>query len=59
MKIEAEKEVYTICGKCTEYYTDTPASERIGYIDGCGQLCRECCYEIRTKKNDEIKFVES
>lgn len=59
LKTEAEKEVCTICGKCTEYYIDTPVSERIGYIEGGGQLCRDCYYEIYTTKSDEIKFVES
>ena len=59
LKFDAEKEVCTICGKCTEYCIDTPVSERIGYIEGSGQLCRDCYYEIYTKKSDEIKFVES
>lgn len=30
-----------ICGKKTEYKTDTHISQRIGYIEGMGQTCPE------------------
>ena len=30
------------CGKDTEYTFDTHIDYRFGYIEGAGQLCKEC-----------------
>lgn len=35
-----------ICGKETKYAKSVPIDERIGYIQGSGQLCRRCFTEI-------------
>lgn len=58
-KSENKHERCVLCGKMTGYTKDKLISERKNYIDGSGQLCRDCYYEIYTKKRDEIKFVES
>lgn len=59
-KNEKERERCTLCGKITEYTKDTPISERFGYIEGGGQLCKDCYYELYVKKKTEcMKFVES
>ena len=47
MKIKKpqENEAYdccVLCGKKTEYSKDIPIDKRIGYIEGCGQLCTGC-----------------
>ncbi len=59
-KSEKEPERCLLCGKMTEYKKDTSITERIGYIEGCGQLCKDCYYELYIKKEtDCMKFVES
>ena len=59
-KNEKERERCTLCGKVTEYTKDTPISERFGYIEGGGQLCKDCYYELYIKKkSDCIEFMES
>jgi hypothetical protein len=39
---EKEYEYCVLCGKMTEVRKDAPVGTRTFYIDGCGQLCREC-----------------
>lgn len=34
------------CGGITPYQVDTPVWVRKYYIEGCGQLCRYCYFEI-------------
>jgi hypothetical protein len=36
------------CGGITPYQVDTPVWMRKYYIEGCGQLCRYCYFEIST-----------
>lgn len=45
MKTEIENCV--ICGAETQYTKSTPIEERENYIEGCGQICKEC-----SKKKD-------
>ena len=42
-----------ICGKPTEYRRDTPISKRECYVDGAGQLCRECFRKFYLPKNSD------
>ena len=35
-----------VCGKMTDIPKDLPVSERKTYMEGAGQLCRECCIEL-------------
>ena len=44
-KQKPEKDTCVICGKETEYAKDTPIQNRIGYVEGAGQLCREDVYK--------------
>lgn len=43
---QAEAERCVICGAETEYTKDVPIGERERYIEGGGQLCLKCYYEI-------------
>ena len=40
-----------ICGADTPYRFSTPISQREFYVEGSGQICRHCHYEIYIKKN--------
>jgi hypothetical protein len=40
-----------ICGADTPYRFSTPISQRAFYVEGSGQICQECHYEIYSKKN--------
>ena len=48
-KIEIEKCV--VCGSKTENMFATPILKRQFYIEGVGQLCRECYYDIYIKNH--------
>ena len=48
-KQKPEKDTCVICGKETEYTKDTPIQNRIGYVEGAGQLCRDCHMELYLK----------
>ena len=40
-----ENEAYetcVLCGEKTDYLRNTPVDERVGYVIGCGQLCKQC-----------------
>ncbi len=43
-----EIEKCVICGADTPFKASTPLAQRIYYIDGAGQLCKRCYYEIFT-----------
>lgn len=58
-KTEKKRELCAVCGKITEYTKDTPISERLSYIEGGGQLCKDCYYELYVKKSDGMEFLES
>lgn len=45
-------------GKKTEYTQNTPINERVCYIEGVGQLFKDCYENIYSRENFEIKFVE-
>lgn len=40
------KEYCILCGRLTDTAKDQPLSEREHYIEGAGQLCRECYQEL-------------
>ena len=44
------------CGTETEYRKDTPIGERSGYINGVGQLCRKCYFELYKTDSRDIKW---
>lgn len=39
-----------ICGADTPYRMSTPVSRREFYVEGSGQICRHCHYEIYVRK---------
>ncbi len=49
-----------LCGKETEYINNTPIEDRQFYIEGAGQLCQNCYYDLYIKQNDSeiIKVKE-
>ena len=48
-----EYERCIVCGKCTEIRRDETIEKRLGYIEGCGQLCRECWLMLYSMENGE------
>ena len=40
-----------MCNKATEYAQHINVNNRVGYIQGSGQLCVECNKEINLKSN--------
>ena len=38
-----------LCGTATDYSSDTPITERNGYIEGAGQLCPDCYESLYLK----------
>ncbi len=50
---DSEVEHCVICGKPTEYREDTPIDKRECYVEGAGQLCRKCYFEIYIKSGNE------
>ena len=45
------QEKCVVCGMETPYKYNTPINEREYYIEGAGQLCQKCHYELYVKKN--------
>ena len=41
-----EMECCVLCGTRTGYAKDTPIHERVGYVEGAGQLCMACCKAV-------------
>lgn len=39
---EQEKDKCVVCKRKTPYTKDTPIDERLYYIEGAGQLCKNC-----------------
>lgn len=59
-KTEEKHEYCAVCDKITDYAKDTPIMERLGYIEGGGQLCKDCYYELYiNKKSGSMEFLES
>ena len=50
---DSKFECCVICGKPTEYRIDTPIGKRERYIEGAGQLCRECFRKLYSPKNSD------
>ena len=50
---DSEVERCVICGKPTEYRKDTSINKRECYVEGAGQLCRKCHFEIYIKSGNE------
>ena len=46
MEKEKEKECCVVCDKETEYTKDTHIDQRKYYVEGAGQLCKECYASI-------------
>jgi len=44
--MEKEKDCCVVCGKETEYTKDTHIDLREHYVEGAGQLCKECYASI-------------
>ena len=42
-----------LCGRLTEIAKDCPLSGREHYIEGAGQLCRECYRELYVSQHNE------
>ena len=40
------RELCIRCGKPTPYHPDTPITLRRYYVEGSGQLCEKCFYEL-------------
>jgi hypothetical protein len=36
------KERCVLCGAITPYGRETPIDERLHYVEGCGQFCKNC-----------------
>ena len=49
--VNGEKEKCVVCGADTPYDFSAPINEREFYIEGAGQLCQKCHYELYLKKN--------
>lgn len=41
-KHEEQSDYCVLCGKKTEYFTETPIANRLGFIAGADQLCSDC-----------------
>ena len=48
------KEKCVLCGKQLEVLTTTPIQERQFYIEGSGQLCKECYHEVFNQKDERV-----
>ena len=48
-----KEEKCVVCGANTGYKFGTPINDRSFYVEGVGQLCQNCHYEIYEKKNME------
>lgn len=45
-KNNEQREQCVMCKSETEYFCNQPITERQYYIEGAGQLCRQCYYKI-------------
>lgn len=46
---QEQAEHCVLCGRRTEYSTQKPIDQRYGYIEGAGQLCRDCYSKLYLK----------
>ena len=44
-----ERDCCVLCGKESEYLKTVPVGKRVGYIEGAGQLCRDCFQSVYLK----------
>ena len=49
-KQDKQLDCCVICGKPTEYRKDVPIDKRERYVEGAGQLCRECFRKLYLPK---------
>jgi hypothetical protein len=54
-KFWEEKDKCVMCGAETQYNKSTHIDNRDYYIEGVGQLCRECYFNIYENRNKTIK----
>ncbi len=52
------KERCVLCGAITPYGRETPIDERLHYVEGCGQFCKNCYengedFELINPEKDE------
>ena len=47
--VKDTKEKCVVCGEKTEYMFSTPISERQNYVEGAGQFCPKCFYDLYIK----------
>ena len=52
-KQDNQIECCVVCGKPTEYRKDVPIDKGECYIEGAGQLCTKCYFEIYIKAGNE------
>ncbi|MBE5739715.1 MAG: hypothetical protein E7352_05685 [Clostridiales bacterium] len=50
-KVNNSIEKCVICGVNTPYRFSTPISQREFYVEGVGQICQHCYYDIFIKKS--------
>ncbi len=50
-----ERERCVVCSQATEYAFDTPVSDREFYIEGVGQLCPRCYYDLYEKERFTVE----
>ena len=53
-KFQKKYEICICCGNETDIEISTPVERRLGYISGCGQMCKEC-YE-KSKDNNSYGY---
>lgn len=46
-----------LCGVDTKVPIDTPIGDRKEYIEGCGQLCKECYNSLEASDDIKEKFL--
>lgn len=49
------KDKCVVCKEETNYDFDEHIDVRVGYIDGCGQLCLECYGDVKTLNWDIVE----
>ncbi len=52
-KTTPKAEICILCGIDTKIDYDTPIERRRYYINGCGQLCRDCYNKLSGEKREE------
>ena len=54
-KVFSQYETCVLCGKNTGILRNAPLCNRVGYVEGCGQLCAECAKKIRNIESEKQK----